>query len=181
MQTRTKIQKRNRVFAALLFLPCLIQTAATAADSSAPAKKAVPVALGYYDSRTVSCNWGNHCRDDLGPVEAEFLKYLDDGKKTIASAAASETSADDLQKQVDNYRVGLQAREALYGTCPGRCLSYDFPVDLRNSCKVVMRSSRVDLLIDIPSIYYGAEKVLKSNDQTSKIAEELKRQTARYR
>lgn len=165
----------------VLSLIASMQAAALSEENSVKAKKPVSLILGYFDSREVSCNWGNHCRDDLGPVEAEFMKYLDEGKKELLAAASSGASAEEMQKQVEKYRAGLQAREALYGTCPGRCLSYDFPVDLRNSCKVVSRSSRVDLLIDIPSIYYGADLVLRNPDQTAKISEELHRQTARYR
>jgi UDP-N-acetyl-D-mannosaminuronate dehydrogenase len=177
-----KLMSMNQSVPFAFVMASLLQAApAIADDKVSDGKKTVSVAVGYYDSREVSCNWGNHCRDDLSTVDAEFMKYLDDGKKAVTEAAASGASADEMQRQVDNYRAGLQARETLYGTCPGRCLSYDFPVDLRNSCKVVARSSRVDVLVDIPAIYYGASLVLKGSDQTSKVAEELKKQTARYR
>jgi len=93
-----KMQTRVCACLGLFVLAWLSQAAVFAEDSSAAAKKPVSLVLGYYDSRTVSCNWGNHCRDDLGTAEVEFLKYLDDGKKAVISAASSGTSDEDLPK-----------------------------------------------------------------------------------
>lgn len=174
----------KRLIVALLcfifsFLFCI--STANAEEQKSSGKKPISVVIGYFDATSVSCKWGNHCRDDLNFAEKEYLNYLDECSKGLKSAAETGVNGEKLQADLYNFRSGLQARETLYGTCPGKCLSYDFPVDLRNSSRLMAKSNRVDLLIDIRSVYYGADVVLKGQDLTSKISEELYRQTARYR
>ncbi len=106
------------------------------------------------------------------------MDYLDKGEAEIKSAFESGATEDEVQKKIFDYRSGLQARETLYGRCPGKCLSYDFPVDFRNAARLEARKARVDLLIDISSIYYGAKYLLQGQDLSDKVLSELK-QSAR--
>ena len=166
-----------KVIAAALSINVNLIAAAETDKTKDEGKKAIPITIGYFDAARVSCNWAGHCRDDLKYPEGEYMKFLDDSKSAIESAASAEV----LQKSLYDYRIGLQARETLYGRCPGRCLSYDFPVDLRNSARLTAKNSRCDLLIDLNSIYYGGDILLKGKDLTKPISDELYRQTARYR
>jgi len=97
----------------------------------------------------------------MGQSKMSICNIWKTAKQAIKAAVDSGASVEEIQQRVYEYRSGLQAREALYGRCPGRCLSYDFPVDFRNSAKVVAKNLRLDLLIDIPAVYYGADIVLK--------------------
>ena len=148
------------------------------AEEQAPstaAKKPIVVSPGYLSHAAVSCKWANHCRDDLKEAETEYMKYLDEGESKIREAVKANAPADELQRQVYDYRCGLQARETLYGRCPGRCLSYDFPGDFRNAARLIARNNRVGLVVDLASVYYGADLVLKGQDLSDQTLLELKR------
>lgn len=149
-----------------------------AASEKDKASKAQSPSLGYVNHTAVSCKWAKHCREDLTAVEGPYMKYLDEGEAQLHAALADGAGAELLQEKVQDYRAGLQAREFLYGRCPGKCLSYDFPAEFRNASRLVSRKARVEFLVDLASVYYGAEHVLKGQDLSEPILVELKK-TAR--
>lgn len=170
--------RKNLLFIASLLACTFAAATAYAADKAAAGKRPIPVAIGYLNAAKVSCSWAGHCRDDLGPVESEYMKYLDESEKVAKDCVSQGGSAEEIQNKVNDYRAGLQARETLYGRCPGRCLSYDFPVDFRNSSRLIARNKRLDLLIDLGAIYYGADIVMKGPDVSDETLADLKK-TAR--
>lgn len=140
---------------------------------SEKAQKGLSIKLGYLDQAAVSCKCAKHCREDLAPVERGYMQYLDEGAAQVTEAVNSGASAETVQEKLQNYRDGLSARETLYGRCPGKCLSYSFPVELRNASRLAARSARVDFLVDIAAVYYGAELVLKGANLSEPILTEL--------
>lgn len=168
---------QNKFFLPILALIASVQmtNAADQAAGSATGKKAIKVAPGYLNAAGCACKWANHCRDDLGKEEAEYMKYLDEGESKIKKVLQENGSPDEIQKAVFDYRCGLQARETLWGRCPGRCLSYDFPGDFRNASRLIARNNRIDILVDVAAIYYGADLVLKGPDLSEPTLVELKR------
>ena len=155
----------------IAFCFCLLNSAvAIAADKVA---KAIPLSFGYVDAAGVSCKWANHCRDDLAMEENEYMKYIDESESKIRDAVKAADS--DMEKAVYDFRVGLLARETISGRCPGRCLTYDFPGDFRNAARLIAKKEQLGMVIDLASIYYGADMVLKGKDLSDSILDELKK------
>lgn len=135
--------------------------------------KAIPLSFGYVDATGVSCKWANHCREDLAMEESEYMKFIDDTEGKIRDSVKGTDS--DKITAVYEYRVGLQARESISGRCPGRCLTYDFPGDFRNAARLIAKKEQVGVVLDLGSIYYGADMVLKGKDLSNSILDELKK------
>lgn len=151
-----------------------------AAENNSAAKIPISGVIAYLNNPSISCNWAGHCRDDLKLAESEYMSFLETGEEKIKTAALdnSQNQPQNLQRLVDEYRNGLQARETLFGRCPGRCLSYDFPVAFRNASRLIAKKNHVGLLLDLSSVHYGADIVLKGADLSSQTLQEL-RKTAR--
>lgn len=138
--------------------PCL------AADSrpGAPAGAVKPIKLriGYMTYPSVECRAADPCRPDLATAEAEYFSYMDECERQLQEARQQGMSADDLQKLILQMHSGFSAREKLFGRCPGRCLWYDFPENFRHAADDVARSKVLDVVIDLATVFYGADVVL---------------------
>lgn len=155
----------------IAFVLCLFTS--TFANAEDKVAKAIPLSFGYVDAAGVSCKWANHCRDDLAMEENEYMKYIDESETKIRDSA--KLAGSDIEKTVYEFRVGLQARETISGRCPGRCLTYDFPGDFRNAARLIAKRDQLGIVIDVGSIYYGADMVLKGRDLSDSILDELKK------
>lgn len=158
---------------AVLTLIAAIASSTAQAYAQEKEAKAIPLSFGYVDATGVSCKWANHCRDDLAMEENEYMKFIDDAESKIRDAVKGTDS--DKLTAVYGYRVGLQARESISGRCPGRCLTYDFPGDFRNAARLIAKREQVGIVLDLGSIYFGADMVLKGKDLSSSILDELKK------
>jgi hypothetical protein len=125
---------------ALLYCPPCV-----AAEKSRTAK------IGYISRSVIMCRYADHCRDAEPGVEDEYNSYLKQFDALAEAFVRAEQPPEDLH--------GLAAREKLYGPCPARCISYNYPILLQMALKNIARHQRLDTIVDLPSVYYGAGKL----------------------
>lgn len=138
--------------------PCL--AAESASGAATGAVKPVKLRIGYVTYPSVECRSADPCRPDLAAAEAEYFSYMDECERQLQAARQQGMSADDRQKLVLQTQAGFSAREKLFGRCPGRCVWYDFPENFRHAAGDVARSKVLDVVIDVTTVFCGADVVL---------------------
>jgi hypothetical protein len=139
------------------------------------AKKEVTPKIGYICRSVLMCRYADHCRDADAGVEEEYMAFLK-GFDAIADALTTKSlPSEELQKKLNDFRDGLAAREKLHGPCPARCISYNYPVLLELAQKNICKHKQYDLIIDVPSVYYGLDKIQGGTNLNDEVFAEVQR------
>jgi hypothetical protein len=138
--------------------------------------KALSLKLGYFNGPAATCSSATPCQPVKPEIEQEYYSYLNEGFKALKSCSDSGKSAEAVQKATFDYYDGVTARDKLFGPCYGRCTNYDQPEMLWHATTDTARNEKLNALIDLRYVYYGAGTVLKQGmDVTKQIEDGLKR------
>ncbi len=146
-----------------------------ASAAAAKDEKGLPVRVGYFNQSEVACNYATSCREAPPGVEEEFMRFLSSLGQRVAASKNACAGAAELQAQILDWSDGLDAREKLYGPCPARCTTYNFPVILKHATGIAGRANHVDLVLDLRYVYFGADRVVAGPDLTRSVQEELQK------
>lgn len=130
------------------------------ASPKKPGLRPIKAAMGFVNYADLYCHCATDCQKAAPGTRQDYRKFMDEANKNFSEAKASDRCAEELQKMVLDFRDGLAAREKVYGRCPGQCGSYNFPELYRIAARQVMGKRHLDFIVDVQSIWYGADVVL---------------------
>lgn len=145
----------------MLAFPLLAAQILTGAEArpKKPGLRPLKARMGFVNYADLYCHSATDCQKAKPGTREDYRSFMDRANQEFARAGAGGRSAEELQKMVGDFRDGLSAREAVYGRCPGKCGSYNFPELYKIAARQVMGKNHLDFIIDVNSIWYGADVV----------------------
>jgi hypothetical protein len=131
--------------------------------------------FAFMNKSAVAWRYAKPCRDaPAGSVE-DYSAYMQKFDELVTSLKSSQLTPEEVQQKINDYRDGLAAREIVYGPCPGRCLSYNFPVLFNQANKDIAKRMKVDRVVDLTAVFYGADKVIGGANATNDVFDQVEK------